>query len=138
MKRAGNERTGNKVIHIPVAESTILIEGTIAAINSDGYAVTASKAEGLTIAGCVQKHCDNSGGAAGDIEVEVKRGAFVWDNDGTIKNTDILKPCYISNSHTVTLTADGSSFAGIVLAVEADGVIVDMMITQVPAVTSGE
>ena len=47
----------------------------------------------------------------------------------TIKETDILKKCYIKDEKTVTITADGSSVAGTILEVDDDGVTVD--ITQV-------
>lgn len=136
MKRTGNERTGNQLLVLPVAAAAVLTEATMAAVNADGYAEEASKKEGLLIAGCVQRHCDNSAGAAGAAKAEVKRGTFVWDNDGSIKGTDILKPCYISDSTTVTITETGSSFAGIILAVEPDGVTVDMT-AQAPAGATG-
>lgn len=126
MVRTGNERTGNSLLNIPVKADTVLTECTIAVINADGYAEAATKATGKTVAGCVQRYCDNSGGAAGAATVEVKRGTFVWENDGTIEVTDILKPCYIKDDVTVSLTATGSSYAGIILAVEPDGVTVDM------------
>lgn len=128
MIRTGNERTGNRLLNIPVKGGEVLTEGTMAAINTDGYAVSAVKAAGLTIAGCVQSFCNNTGGA-GALNVEVKRGTFVWENDGTIEVTDILKKCYIKDSTTVSITAEGSSVAGTILAVEPDGVTVDM--TQV-------
>lgn len=127
MDRTGNERTGNRLINIPVKGGEELGEATMAAIDADGYAVAATASEGLLVAGCVQKYCDNRNGADGEQSVSVKRGAFVWENDGTIKETDILKPCYVKDGQTVTITADGSSAAGIILAVEDDGVTVDMM-----------
>src|SRR5574344_462129 len=96
-----------------------------AAINSSGYAVTASKAESQITAGCAMRLTDNSDGSAGDVTVPVRRGVFVWKNDGTIEETDVLKSCYISDEKTVTITATGSSYAGIILGVESDGVIVD-------------
>lgn len=126
MIRTGNERTGNQMLVLPAAAGAVLEEATMAVVNADGYAAPASKAEGLLIAGCVQKLCDNSSGKKGDQTVSVKRGTFVWENDGTIKETDCLKKCYISDKRTVTITATGSSVAGIILAVEADGVTVDM------------
>lgn len=126
MVRTGNERTGNALINIPVKAGAALTECTIAAINADGYAETATATTGIKVAGCVQRFCDNAGGAAGDVLVEVKRGTFVWNNDGTINATDILKKCYVKDDTTVTITADGSSEAGIILAVEPDGVTVDM------------
>ena len=129
MDRTGNERTGNRMLNIPVKAGVELNEATMAVINADGYAEQASAAEGVTVAGCVQRYCDNRNGADGEQSVSVKRGTFVWDNDGTIKETDILKKCYIKDEQTVTITADGSSVAGTILEVAEDGVTVDM--TQV-------
>lgn len=126
MDRTGNERLGNMNIVIPVAAKTVLMENTIAAVGADGYAVSGAKAEGLIAAGRVERLADNGAGEAGDISVEVRRGTFVWDNDGTIKSTDVLKECYIAGSTSVTITADGASPAGIILAVDEDGVTVDM------------
>ena len=126
MIRTGNERTGNSLLNLPVEAGKTLTECTIAVINADGYAEPATKATGKIVAGCVQRYCDNAQGADGAATVEVKRGTFVWENDGTIEKTDILKPCYISDDVTVSITATGSSYAGIILAVEDDGVTVDM------------
>ena len=126
MDRTGNERTGNRMLNIPVKGGAELTEATMAAINGDGYAAPAAASAGLKVAGCVQRYCDNRNGADGEQTVSVKRGVFVWDNDGTIKETDILKPCYIKDERTVTITADGSSVAGTILEVDEDGVTVDM------------
>ena len=130
MLRTGNERTGNRLLDLPAAAGAELKEATMAAVNNDGYAETASAAEGLRIAGCVQEWCDNRNGTDGEKTVRVKRGTFVWENDGSIKETDILKECYVKDGVTVTITPDGSSVAGVILAVEPDGVTVDM--THVP------
>lgn len=126
MVRTGNERTGNRLLNLPVKAGEKMAEATMAVINAQGYAETASAKEGLLTAGCVQNYCDNRLGADGAEVVNVKRGTFIWENDGTIKETDILKKCYIKDKTTVTITADGSSVAGIILAVEPDGVTVDM------------
>lgn len=127
MVRTGNERTGNALLYLPVKAGAELVEATMAAINADGYAETATLAEGLRIAGCIQKYCDNRNGEDGSQGVYVKRGTYVWDNDGSIKETDILKKCYAKDGTTVTLTAEGASVVGTILAVEDDGVTVDMM-----------
>lgn len=127
MDRTGNERTGNRMLNIPVKGGAELTEATMAAINGDGYAAPAAASAGLKVAGCVQRYCDNRNGADGEQTVSVKRGVFVWDNDGTIKETDILRPCYVKDERTVTITADGSSVAGIILEVADDGVTVDMI-----------
>lgn len=126
MDRTGNERTGNRILNIPVKGGVKLTEATMAAINGDGYAVPAAASAGLKAAGCVQRYCDNRNGADGEQTVCVKRGIFVWGNDGTIKETDILKPCYVKDERTVTLTAGGGGMAGIILEVADDGVTVDM------------
>lgn len=127
MNRTGNERAGNALLCVPVAGGAELVECTMAVINSDGYAKSAEAEEGVKAVGCVQKYCDNRLGSNGEQSVNVKRGTFVWANDGTIKETDILKPCYIKDAETVTITADGSSPAGIILEVDNLFVTVDMM-----------
>lgn len=98
------------------------------AVNEEGYAVAASKAEGLVTAGCALAFTDNASGDAGGANVPVRRGAFVWANDGSIQRTDLLKDAYVSDAVTVTLTATGSSRAGKILAVDDDGAVtVDMV-----------
>ena len=72
------------------------------------------------------RYTENAG-ADGEEMVPVRRGAFVWNNDGSIENTDILQDCYVSDAQTVTITAAGSSKAGVILAVEDDGVTVEML-----------
>lgn len=126
MNRTGNERAGNRLISIPVKAGEQMVEATMAAINAEGYAETATASEGLLVAGCIQAYCDNRTGMNGEKRVQVKRGTFIWKGDGTIKETDILKPCYVKDGVTVTISADGSSMAGIILAVEPDGITVDM------------
>lgn len=126
MKRTGNQVLGSTTLNIPVAAGENMKECTIAAINADGYAVTGKKAEGLVKAGMVVIAADNTAGAAGAATVRVQRGTFVWNNDGTIKNTDLLKTCYIAGADTVTITAEKASAAGTIIAVDTDGVTVEM------------
>lgn len=137
MDRTGNERTGNRMLIIPAKGGVVLTEATMAAINEEGYAVPAAASSGLRIAGCVQRYCDNRNGGDGDHMVSVKRGTFVWDNDGSIKETDILRPCYVKDERTVTIMADGSGMAGIILDVAGDGVTVDMVQGVLASVAAG-
>lgn len=124
--RAGNEKIGGHMLLAPVLAGTELTEGTIAVINANGYAEPGKTAAGLISAGCVEIGCSNKGGADGEKTVQIARGIFVWNNDGTIKATDLLKKCYIKDTVTVTMEANGASVAGTILAVETDGIIVDM------------
>lgn len=127
MHRVGNQKLSSMDILIPVAAGTVIHEMTMVGINASGYAVEALKSESLTIAGCALTHVDNTLGAAGAVSVPVRRAAFVWANDGSIKQTDLLKDAYVSDAQTVTITAAGSSRAGKILAVEADGVTIEMV-----------
>lgn len=127
MERAGNKKLATGLIRIPVAASTKLLPGTMAAVNASGYAVAASAAENLKVAGCVQALADNSAGAAGDISVMVDRGTYVWNGDSTITAASVLKLCYVKDATTVTLTPTGSSPVGIIVDVDSDGVTVEMM-----------
>ena len=47
MDRAGNEKLNVMGLQIPVAANTTITEACMVAINSDGYAVEASKTEGI-------------------------------------------------------------------------------------------
>ena len=125
--RAGNERLSGNDIVIPVAEGESITAGHLVAISAAGYASEASKAENLIIAGCAMKPVDNTGGEDGAVAVQVRRGSFVWNNDGSIKATDVMKMCYVSDAQTVTITATGSSKAGVILGIEGDGVIVETL-----------
>ena len=121
------ERMGGYLMEIPVKAAVKIEAGELVAVGADGYAVTATKAPGLKIAGCSATLADNRTGANGDVKVLVKRGIFVLENDGKIKNTDILKDAYVVDSNTVTNTAEGSSKAGKIIGVEADGVVIEIM-----------
>lgn len=124
MERIGNERTGCSNIVLQVAAGQEIRQGTMVALNASGYAVPASKAAGLVIAGVAQERTDNRLGEDGTEVVAVRRGAFVMGNDKTIKPTDLLKTAYMSDATTLTLTAEGSSVVGVILEVADDGVTV--------------
>lgn len=126
MYRVGNQKLSCVDINIPVAAGAVIKAATMVAVGEDGYAVAASKAEGLTVAGCALTLADNSSGTAGAVSIPVRRAAFVWKNDGSIRQTDILKDAYVSDETTVTITDTGSSRAGKILAVDADGVTIEM------------
>lgn len=141
MYRTGNEKTGNSILLIPAAAGVELKEATMAAINSNGYAEPAAAKADITVVGCVQRYTDNRLLKDGENMVQVKRGTFVWNNDGTVKETDILKKCYIKDCVTVSMNAGGSCVAGVVLCVEENAVVVDMsqnVVVQADTGVSGE
>ena len=126
MERIGNERTGANNLVLQVAGGQVIEQGTMVALNTDGYAVPAAKAADLVIAGVAQSYANNRQGAYGAEVVSVRRGAFVMAADATIKETDLLKTAYMVNATTLTLTAEGSSPVGAILEVAADGVTVQV------------
>lgn len=137
MIRTGNEKLDSRTLLLPVASGARITEATMVAIGADGYAVPAAAAAGLIVAGVAMEPADNSVGEAGDIQVQIRRGAFVFENSATaanaVKKTDILKTCYIEDSITVSMSSTGSSPAGTVLAVEDDGVTVELNQPAMPA-----
>lgn len=126
MYRVANQKLSNMDIVLPVAAGAVIHEALMVAIKEDGYAVEASKAENLKVAGAAVLFVDNTSGTDGEVFVQVRRAAFVFDNDGSIKQTDLLKDAYVADAKTVTITSTGSSRAGKILAVDADGVTVEM------------
>ena len=128
MIRTGNEKLDPNTLVLPVAAGAAITEATMVALGTDGYAVPASKAANLTVAGVALEPADNRNGEAGYIRVKVRRGAFVMENSATsgsqAKATDILRTCYLEDAVTISMASTGSSPAGTVLAVEADGVTV--------------
>jgi len=120
MSRAGNERTGNKIINIPVKAGEEILQAELVVIDENGYAKVAVAEANVKAAGISQKYVDNRNGEDGEVTIEVRRGAFVMENAGDITNRDILKPCYIKDSVTVTMEDTGTSVAGTILEVDKD------------------
>lgn len=110
----------------PVAADAVCHAGAIAVANATGYAEPASTATGLIALGVFHALADNTGGADGDLEVEIERGFFHFANDGgdPIAATAIGSTCYLVDDQTVAAT-DGTgtrSPAGIVDEVDDNGV----------------
>ncbi len=123
---------------VPVAASTVIYQGTMVAIDSTGYARMAEnttgaqkiigRADGPGDVG-LNGDVDNSSGAAGALTVRVRQGVFgPWANGDSIAVTDIGKPAYASDDHTIYKT-DGQgqyNFAGIIYNKDSNGVYVQM------------
>ncbi|MAY77788.1 MAG: hypothetical protein CL802_09395 [Citromicrobium sp.] len=115
----------------PVAADTIIYTGALVAQNTSGNAVPGLTATGLTALGRAEARADNTGGAAGDVTVNVRRGIFRFNNSAggdAIAGDDIGKTAYIVDDETVALT-DGSSSrsaAGKIYDVDAQGVWVEI------------
>lgn len=112
---------------LPVAASTKIFAGSLVAINASGYAVPGSTSTTLKGAGRAEQAVDNSGGSAGALTVEVRKGVFLFGNSASadlITIADIGNDCYIVDDQTVAKTNGSAtrSVAGKIFDVDASGV----------------
>ena len=109
--------------------ATTIYQGSLVALDANGYAIPAKKAANITAAGRAEETVQNTG-SDGELVIRVSRGVFVFDNTATaankLKASHVLTPCYIEDDHTVTALATGSSVAGLVVRVDDTGVAVEI------------
>ncbi|ADE10470.1 hypothetical protein [Sideroxydans lithotrophicus] len=116
-----------EVISAPIAANVKAFAGGLAAANATGYATPGAVAATLTYLGRFEETVDNTGGAAGAKNVQIRRGkAFKFKNSGAdaVTQASLGKACYIVDDETVAATngAGARSAAGIVVGLDADGV----------------
>lgn len=118
-----------KFLSLPVKAKTTIYQGSLVALDADGYAIPGKKATGLTAAGRAEETVENTG-EDGEQFIRVARGVFIFDNTATAANkitqAHVLKPCYIEDDQTVTALATGASVAGIVIRVDENGVALEI------------
>ena len=68
---------GGKYIALPVKGATTIYQGSIVAIDANGYAIPGKKATSLKAAGRAEETVENKGGD-GDAVIRVSRGTFVF------------------------------------------------------------
>lgn len=118
-----------ELIPVPIAANVKIFAGALVAANATGYATPGAVSTALSYLGRAEETVDNTAGAAGAKTVTVRRGkAFKFANSGAdaVTQASLGKLCYIVDDQTVALTnGNGTrSPAGIVLAVDADGVLI--------------
>lgn len=121
------ERDGKTFRH-PVAAATTIYGGALVMLDASGNAVPGQTATGLTPGGRAEEKVDNSGGAAGDATVTVRRGTFRFANDGSIDRSHIGGSAYAVDDHTVAAT-DGTgtrSACGTIRDVDDQGVWIEI------------
>jgi hypothetical protein len=98
---------------VTITAGGTIYEGGMVAINGSGAAVPAAASAGLKVVGRAENQV-TSGGI-----VKIRRGVFGWDNDTTnaVVSTDVGKPAYVVDDHTVTATSGGSGAANIVAGI---------------------
>lgn len=125
--RNTQERAGG-VLDFPVAANTTCWQGGLAVLNA-GYVAPGSAAVGLVAVGRFEETA--SAVSAGDANVRVKPGTFKFANSAAgdaIAQADVGAACYIVDDQTVAKTdgAGARSRAGLIVAVDADGVWVQI------------
>jgi hypothetical protein len=111
---------------IAVKASTIIYEGSIVAVaGATGYAEPAADTAGQIVQGVCMEQADNSDGAAGDIEVTVRKGTFYVTNNGTnpVVQATIGDDVHIQDDQTVRISGSVNSIvAGKVESFDSGGV----------------
>ena len=128
------ERNSN-VYSYPIATNTLCYAGGLATLTAAGY-VRPGKVDGDSpISVAVGRFCRRYNNLTGadpmlDMTVatiaEVESGIFRWDNYATdpVTVATLRHACYVFDDHTVAATSATNTrgVAGVVMAVEADGV----------------
>lgn len=108
----------------PVAASVQIFNGAMVALNAAGDAIPAILT-GTVMRGIALAEADNTSGAAGDATVEIERGPFLVDSNGSIDRTHIGTDVYVVDDNTVG--AAGTLVAGKCLDVTPYGVVVEIL-----------
>lgn len=112
--------------NLPVAADVVIDSGALAAVNADGNALNAASTVTGFVAGRAQGGADNTGGAAGDVNVLIERGTFQLKqaDSNPVTKAHIGKMVFAITPDSVAHT--GTCRAGILLGFTADGLpIVD-------------
>ena len=121
---------GKTIYTWPLAAGVQIYAGALVALNAAGYAVPGSVATTLKGFGRAEETVDNTGGAAGTVSINVKKGVFHFANSAStdeITIADTKADCFIVDDQTVAKTngTNTRSIAGRVDSVDAGGVWVD-------------
>lgn len=127
--RDTKRRDGVQFSH-PVAASAVIYAGALVALDAAGNAVPGATATTLKAVGVAQAQVNNSGGAAGALRVEVRRGVYLFTNSAAadeITRAEIGGTAYIVDDATVAKTNGTStrSIAGVIRDVDAVGVWIE-------------
>lgn len=104
----------------------------VATVDATGLAVNASDTAGLTVQGR-SEHAASY--AAGDREIVVSRGVFLFGNNGNVVQASVGELLEVIDNQTVGLAADGTNNigAGYCDEIDANGVWVAMLGGKVAA-----
>lgn len=105
---------------LPVAASSLIFEGCAVGDNASGY--MRKLVAGDDFRGFADRQADNSLGAAGDINVRLRRRGAVTLAISGLAITDVDAPIYASDDGTFTKTATSNSYVGRVIRFVSSGI----------------
>lgn len=122
--------------------ASAIFAGAIVMRNATGYATKGAVSTTLIGVGRARQNVDNSGGAAGDLRIDVEPGIFRYANSAAgdlITIADIGKPAYVVDDQTVAKTSGTAtrSIAGFIYDVDALGVWVEFNEARVQSHLAG-
>lgn len=96
-----------------------IFKGSLVVLDA-GFVKPAVAAGSLAAVGRAEETKDNTGGANGDVEIEIFAGVFAWENKGgdLLTEADVGLVASIEDDQTVRKTAAGTSAAGTVERVD--------------------
>lgn len=107
----------------PVAAGVHIYQGAMVALDAAGNAVPAAPASAV-MRGCAADYsADNTGGAAGALNIETMRGVFLFNQTG-LDRTDIGSDVFVVDDNTVG--AAGTLIAGKLLDISSEGAWVEI------------
>jgi hypothetical protein len=114
---------------LPMAAAMLIYQGTIVALNATGFASKGVVATTLKQFGRAEATVDNSAGAAGAKDIDVRPGIYRWFNSAAadlITIAEIGTDCFIADDQTVAKTNGTStrSRGGKVVLIDVSGVYV--------------
>ncbi|MCP4698555.1 MAG: hypothetical protein GY862_17150, partial [Gammaproteobacteria bacterium] len=120
--RNTKERQGRNLSD-PVKGGVIIFQGSLYALDADGWAVPGQTATGLTVRGRAGDGIDNSAGTDGALSVPGMSGEFAWENSvggDEITRAHIGGAVYVVDDQTLAATDGGGtrSSAGICTGVD--------------------
>ena len=119
--RNTNARTAESYEY-PVAASVKCFAGALAVLDSSGNVKPGVTATGLIAVGRFTEEADNSSGGAAAINAKIEAGTFKWVNGSSMTKANIGDTVYVVDDQTVSHSSSGKSPAGILTAVDSDGV----------------
>ena len=103
MKDRNTQYSLGDLLGIPLAAGVQIFAGSLVCTNEDGYAIPAEDCRGLRFEGVATEGVDNREGAAGDLEVVLRRrGRYLFDCPAALDQAAQGAEVYALEDHSVT------------------------------------